>query len=484
MSIYGKRHISICLLAAIGLGSIACGTVDGPNTFADTASVNSDSASVTTEDVKDNLPELDYNGYEFRIFTRVQAWYHGNWIAEEANGEVLNDAIYNRNQRVAERLNIQFSEVSEGNTDNARNAILAGDDAYDVINGRCAIIWSYAEEGLLYDMSQLPYVDLTKGYWDSSLNECLSVCGKQYFAVGANNITSYDYTHVLVFNKDMVEKYALESPYSLVRSGKWTFDAFEKAVKNVNADLNGDSVMDDKDAYGFISQPKAVLPGFWIGAEVLSVNKNAKNEPVFTMSGDTKFLEVFDTIYKITRDSGAWFYNTKAGNNDQSLITMFQNNQGLFMDMTFYYIEALRGMDTDFGIIPYPKYTEEQDNYYARIEGCELSGIPVTTTDLSRTSAILEAIAAESVATVLPAYYDVALKAKYTRDDDSAEMLDFIFNNRIFDYGDTIWCDKLRDGVFEAMYINDDRAIASKLASINNIMEDAVKKTVQAFTQK
>ena len=41
----------------------------------------------------------------------------------------------------------------------------------------------------------------------------------------------------------------------------------------------------------------------------------------------------------------------------------------------------------------------------------------------------MEAFAAESYATVKPAYYEIALTAKYVNDADSAAMLDIITNN-------------------------------------------------------
>lgn len=49
------------------------------------------------------------------------------------------------------------------------------------------------------------------------------------------------------------------------------------------------------------------------------------------------------------------------------------------------------------------------------------------------TGVILEAMAAKSMYTVTPAYYDVALTYKYMRDADSAEMLDIILQSRIYD---------------------------------------------------
>ena len=39
-----------------------------------------------------------------------------------------------------------------------------------------------------------------------------------------------------------------------------------------------------------------------------------------------------------------------------------------------------------------------------------------------------------------PAYYEVALKKKYTYDDESVKMLDMIVDSRVFDFGYAYGC--------------------------------------------
>jgi len=88
-------------------------------------------------------------------------------------------------------------------------------------------------------------------------------------------------------------------------------------------------------------------------------------------------------------------------------------------------------METDFGIIPYPKYDEEQTNYYTHlIAHGPIMTIPMTTPDLEFTGMIIEALAAEGYKKVKPVLIDVALKTKQVRDDDSAEMIDIVLEGR------------------------------------------------------
>ena len=475
------RHLAV-LLAALLVCSGCAGSAGNDDTSGTTENTSSPSSEETTTSLmSDDLPENDFEGREFRIFSRLNPWYHGNWLVEEADGDVLNDAIYTRNSKVEERFNITFTEDGDTNTDRAKNSIIAGDDSYDIINARGSAGFEYAQENLLYSITDLPYINLEKSYWDKKLNDCVSMCGKSFFPIGASNLTSYDYTHVLVFNKKLADDNNVGDLYSLVSSGKWTLDEYAKIVDTFSKDLNGDSVMDEEDLYGYLSQPKAVLPAFWIASGVLSVNRNEADEPVFTMPTDEKFLNIFERVFAITYDNNSWFRNSSETNYDDQFINMFQNNKALFMDITFFYIESLRNMDADFGIIPYPKYDENQANYLSRIENCELTCVPVTA-DPEFTSIILEAMASESVDTVVKAYYNVALKTKFARDNESADMLDIIFNNRVYDLGDTVWGDKLRDGVFKEMFTNNDRAISSKFESMRAIMEKTISDAVKGFS--
>ena len=73
--------------------------------------------------------------------------------------------------------------------------------------------FTYATEGLLRDITDLEYVDLTKPYWDYTLNEALSIGEKQYFVQGAYNLSTYEFTHALLFNKKLIDALSLDMPY-------------------------------------------------------------------------------------------------------------------------------------------------------------------------------------------------------------------------------------------------------------------------------
>ena len=56
--------------------------------------------------------------------------------ADEQNGEIVNDAAYSRNAAVEERYNIEIARNYKKENDivsTVRQAVMAGDDAYDLI---------------------------------------------------------------------------------------------------------------------------------------------------------------------------------------------------------------------------------------------------------------------------------------------------------------------------------------------------------------
>jgi hypothetical protein len=242
-------------------------------------------------------------------------------------------------------------------------------------------------------------------------------------------------------------------------------------------DVNGDGVMDKEDIFGFVSQPKQVLPCFWIAAGVESISKSSDDIPQFALMSDEKFASVIGKIFAITYDNESWY--RKDVSDDQG--AYFMDGHTLFFNCTFKKVSDLRSIETDFGIIPYPKYTAEQDKYYTRVEGGNPGVVPTTVSDLQMVGTVLEALNAESAKIVIPAYYDVALKLKHARDEDSAEMLDLIFDGRIYDLGDTYWCDILRDGIFVNMFSKNDRNLVSQFEKVEPKINSAIDKVVDAI---
>ena len=125
------------------------------------------------------------------------------------------------------------------------------------------------------------------------------------------------------------------------------------------------------------------------------------------------------------------------GASDDEVHSIFTENRCLFYTRYLKAASWFRDMDTDFGILPYPKWDATQQDYCNTMHayGTSYISVPITTADQARTGAVIESLAYYGQKQLTPAYYETTLKGKYFRDEESAAMLDLIFKSRFFDIG-------------------------------------------------
>ncbi len=108
--------------------------------------------------------------------------------------------------------------------------------------------------------------------------------------------------------------------------------------------------------------------------------------------------------------------------------------------------------------------------------------MPITNQQPEYTSLILESLAEESYRSVLPAYMEVALKDKYTRDPDSAEMLDLVFSTTTLELGDTVWQGDVR-GAYISICVSGKDTFASTTASVQKKIEKTIADTMEKLAE-
>lgn len=493
-----NKIFAILLLAAMLLPACAkdgdktpAGTTD-PSESGTTVPATADTtAPPETEDPKDsdNLPEdIDFDGADLVFYTRNKSdFLNCRLTVEDSNGEQLNDLLWDRQIAVSERLGLNlkedYPEAVGGSTSAVMNAVKAGDNSYQLVTLRNVHSVQLASQGVAYNWAKIKNIDLEKNYWYDTINEDLRFAGKMYFAAGAYNLSSFDFTHLILINKELVSNFNLENPYELVKNGKWTFDKFAEFGLAATRDLNSDGQMTLEDAFGYMASAKQISPNFWISAGTKGIERDEKGKPVFTMATDEKFLDVLTRVYSIMWDDGIWYNDDTMQDIPDTAIEAFSENRSLMMDSTLYTVKRLREMEADFGMLPYPKYTEDQDVYYSRIEGCELPIIPIANSQDSAdmAGAFLEAMASYSYKNTIPTYYEVYLKTRNSRDKESSEIMDLIFENRIFDLADTVWCDSIRDTFVRTLFGSNNRNFVSTFKKSTNTVQKTIDKAMDGF---
>ncbi|MCL2816185.1 MAG: extracellular solute-binding protein [Oscillospiraceae bacterium] len=407
----------------------------------DTEAGEDSAADAGPIEYKAQAEPFDWGGKEFRILVNpnnADEWRDVDFTAEEQNGEPINDAVYLRSLTVEDMFNISIIPV---NTDygahvgNIRKTVNAGENAYDLAFNSTFDSASLAQEGVLYDLYSVPNIDLAQPWWDQNAVSDLSIMGKLYYMTGDIGTMYKKSVAIILFNKQMMQDYALGNPYQFVEENKWTMDKFLEMCTAVSQDLNSDGKWDDKDKYGLLGYCDIIAVSL-IGGGVKFAEKNGDDIPEITFMNE-KTVAIFEKITGLLYKPELFWSWSKAGSNNERSRVMFANNQGLFNWNEFHSIPNLREMETDFGILPMPLYDESQDRYYHSVNPhvAQMMAIPASNPDPENTGAVISHLGAIGKNMLTPAYYDISLKGKHARDEESIMTMDLIFSTITYDPG-------------------------------------------------
>lgn len=443
-----KRLISILLLAGIAASALTgCGDDAGDTQVTtggqdDVTTISDDSPYDANGFLKDELPsDLDLGGKTVSIYVRGDTM---NQYYAEQTGDIVDDAIYERNRKIEERLNVKLNIFTNTSTDfwgdrelywdTVRGCVLSNDGSIDIAAGLSNIMPVLAQEGMFHNLlsSNIKYLDFDKPWWPDKVVSEMSIKDKMHIVSGDADLGVIKYMCGIFFNKNMIEDFQLEDPYELVLSGKWTLDKLAEMSSGIYSDLNSDGTRDAGDRYGFIMGNDNHAPLFVLSSGMNYTKRDNDGIPVYDL-GTEKVYDLFDKIVKMMgRDDSIT-------NNPQSpgivCPNTFSDGNALFTTGEFCYAETYRDVKFDYGILPFPKYDESQDGYHGGVRATySMIGIPVTA-DTDAATAVLEALASENYRSVVPVYFESALKVKYARDDMSSQMFDIIKSGVDFDLG-------------------------------------------------
>ena len=387
------------------------------------------------------LERVDYGGIDFTIFANKDS-YDNTWHkldVAELNGDSLNDAIYNRNRKIEELYNINISVIESSTFANdAKNAIAAGDNAYSLFFAQLTQLVPLSQEGMLTNFYDVNNLSLDNEWWDQNLIEGLTYRDSLYVLNGDVSPSADTRIFVILFNKDMCDELNLEYPYQYVLDGSWTVDRLNEYITNVNYDVNGDAVMDYDDRWGFFTEYGVSYMMFFAGGgKITEKTEDGGLRLAFNHEkGINMAQKAIDIALDASKTCMANPYVAENGNSWPAATAWFANGGALFRSTALEPVPRdIRTLEVNFGILPFPKMSDDQERYYSLPAVlCNVISIPVTA-DSDMAGLILEALCVESVGSVKSAFYDTLLNGKIVRDDDSKEMLDIIFDSKVYDIG-------------------------------------------------
>ncbi len=484
-----KRAHLLLLTAAMLLPLIAsCGNDAKQPQTTDAATQADTAVTESTKEIYDpQLPDMDYGGATFTIAMRGQD-YNNDFTIDATTGDPVDDAVYARMDYIESTYNIDLELMWCGDTGTSNTGgdmykkvtqmMMAGDNIIDAINTSPYCQAGLASTGYLLDMNDIKYINLDQPWWNQNAKEALSFYDCVYFCSG--DITTGDdrCISVLLFNKTLIEQFDLDNPYDDVRAGTWTMDKMIENCKAVTGDIDGNGKQDEFDRWGFTFWQDAIF-SMILGTGATVGKTDEDGVPTYT-ANDNFFIDAYNKVLELVDKQ--YSYNQKFDAQNGGYNHWGAGNALYYWGMVSSVI-GQRSSEIDFGIIPMPKYSEDQDRYYseANAYSTTLISVPMTVTDPDRSGLILEALAAYGKQEISPVYLDTLVMVKSVRDEDSAEMLQLIFDSQVFDVGYFFnWGNTLN----EAMNLLNTRStnIVSKLESISKKVDKDVQATIDAFT--
>ena len=431
-----KKITALLMLLLIGAQAASCGSSGTTDAKTEDISATETTAAEETYD----FGTIDMGGEDFVILNANEIRELYNILdVEEPTGDLLDDAVWKRNNLIEEKYNLNVVEEHNSSpNDHLRSTVLAGEDLYNASYILTNTLGSMILDGMFHDLKDGSGFQLDQPWWDHAVMDGSAIGEDEslYFISSNMNLYAFEGTWCMYFNKQMCIDLQLDLPYSLVTEGKWTLDRLKEyaaAGANLNGDTDWSWNQEGKCVYGFSSMTDFILQMYTSCEEkVIDIENGA---PVLN-AGTNPFYTVTDKLVDVFGTKGVThFCDNNRGNGN--------HYENIFADGRAFFIGAeIKGgdgggrfadMTADYGIVPMPKFDESQESYISPVAlwGYFLT-VPITHTDLDTSSKILDAMSYLSYRDIVPVYYDIVLQVKNIRDEETSDMLDIISSTRTY----------------------------------------------------
>lgn len=190
--------------------------------------------------------------------------------------------------------------------------------------------------------------------------------------------------------------------------------------------------MDEYDRYGVAIR---VADSSWLLRNIPASNgqfsyKNGKNGIELTVNSE-KTQKIIEKAVSLFNGGGGLLI----GGTDQDVATEVACfNRGTYLT---YFVSSLRAasaynnLDFDYGVLPLPKYDENQDKYISLSWSHNLM-IPLNA-DKDMSGMVSEWMSYYGHTIVRPKFYDSLLSVRFAQDSETVDMLNLIFDNIVCD---------------------------------------------------
>lgn len=430
-------------------------------------------SDVTTDsdsesDVTDNLitdsitgeSVVDLNGYTYLAYVRGRAGSgafccEDFWV-EQASTDVLDMAVYTRNQSIESAYNCHITQYATHYSvmSDELKFFYFNEKKYDLAIMNAAAAVTAACSCLLQDVYTLDAIQTDHDTYDQGSIKQFTMNGKLYYLSGDMNISAIDGAATTIFNPDLFTKYdfvelcgntAYDNLYEMVADGTWTVSAMLEMAEAATVDVQKDGKpisASNGDTVGYLSYSAAPM-FYWYGCGArISAKDPDSGYPtlVFGAEGSnsqTLFNFLFDNLNNKT-EGNEWILNGGGGYRNGE----FMSDQLLFTDIIAWDMRKVLSPQNkaDYGILPIPKYNEAQDRYYSLVYWpygmVYLWSIPVMCNNKENAAFMFHLMAQYSHAPdgTMAAYFNSILPSDVGGNKGSLASLKIVRNSLVYDY--------------------------------------------------
>ena len=484
-----KKLISLLLAVMFVIGiTVSCSKPGGKP---DNSNNTGDSLTETDDGLYHaNVPKVNYDGADFIIMCRSRdsSWNERAVFGEKDDATVLGATTWYRNEKVSDMLGItlKFEEINTTVTKGTfYNLVLENSRSQDYICDICVQgvydAMNLITTGIIENLDNIDAIDLSQPWWSQKLNASIRIANKQFFAINDMLLNDKLDTYALFFNKELFANNGLAEPYALVESGDWTIDELKKLITDFGYDLNRNGKKDIDDQFGMAYQR---VDNFFTGFGIFGASLDSDGMPY--MNGfSERVQDGYDKMYALRNNYtwNEWGY-WDDGHADDGLTTYLR----LYPNCLFvcgplsHYLDIIPRVENTIGVVPNPKLTSSQEEYYGRagVSGCTAITILNSTPDKERAGIVAEVLGAEAKNITSPAFYKTLLTDRYAQDEESKKMISLIIDSEMIDL-DSVFMWGYMGRKMEENIRDRNPAVSSLYASMLPKANEALQKTLDAI---
>ena len=383
------------------------------------------------------VDRTNYGGTEIKILQKDTS--EDEMFAARKIGELINDAVYDRNDYVEKYLGVKLKYESAPASVNDYTqfktkvdaAVRSGYDMYHIISNYSYNAPTLIQEGAFLDYNGIAkednFLDFSKRWWNDSFATETVINEKLYMLTGDITTTMIDWAEVMFVNNDMLDTYigmSSDELLQMVYDFEWTYETFLQYVHAVGKGA-------ETGEWGFTGDRNSFsLDGMVMGMAMDLTYRDSYGYPNMNINTNRN-IEIGERLRSL-------FQTDASANCAEDARTLFASGKAMFLAQILVTAgKQLRSTTIDYMVIPMPLYDDTQEEYriIPQDNYSSLSLLVHVNTALPAVTKTLEVMGSESYISLRHCIQEKCYKQRYLKTEPKGKMFDYIVDNMYYEFG-------------------------------------------------